>query len=83
VSRLEELLPNAAVRGVRPDCLVTVVGATWYGSDAVELTYKDPEGHVANMLVYRDDEHRLEVAAGATSATCAGRDQAVPRNSLP
>ena len=61
MSRLEELLPNAAVRGVRPDCLVTVVGATWYGSDAVELTYKDPEGHVANMLVYRDDEHRLEV----------------------
>jgi len=61
VSRLEELLPNAAVRGVRPDCLVTVVGATWYGSDAVELTYKDPEGHVANMLVYRDDELRLEV----------------------
>ncbi len=27
----------------------------------VELTYKDPTGHVANTLLYRQDEPRLEV----------------------
>lgn len=61
MSKLEELLPNAAVRGVLPDCLVTVVKAEWFGSDAVELTYKDPAGRVANVLLYRQDEARLEV----------------------
>ncbi|NPV80540.1 MAG: DUF3883 domain-containing protein [Firmicutes bacterium] len=61
MSTLEELLPNAAVRGIHPDCLVTVVGAQWFGSDAVELTYKDPTGRVANVLLFRQDESRLQV----------------------
>jgi len=61
MSRLEELQPNASVRGILPDCLVTVVNVTWFGSNAVELTYKDPSGRVANTLLYRDDEPRVEV----------------------
>src|SRR6266702_1485498 len=59
--RLEDLQPSAAVRGILPDCLVTVVGVQWFGSEALELTYKDPAGRVANMLLYRHDEPRLEV----------------------
>jgi SNF2 family DNA or RNA helicase len=59
--RLEDLLPNAAIRGLLPDMLVTVVNVQWFGSDALELTYKTPTGRVANELVYRDDEPRLEV----------------------
>ncbi len=62
MSRLEALQPNAAVRGILPDCLVTVVGVQWFGSEALELTYKDPAGKVANQLLYRHDEPRLEVA---------------------
>ncbi|MEZ5318343.1 MAG: DEAD/DEAH box helicase [Vicinamibacterales bacterium] len=62
MSRLEELRPNAAVRGILPDCLVTVVGTQWYGSEALELTYKTPAGRVANELLYRHDEPRIEVA---------------------
>ena len=61
MSRLEDLRPNAAVRGILPDCLVTVVGVQWFGSEAVELTYKDPAGRVANVLLYRHDEPRLEI----------------------
>ncbi|WP_435549791.1 helicase-related protein [Desulfobacterium sp. N47] len=59
--RLEDLQPNAAVRGLLPDCLVTVVSVQWFGSEALELTYKTPSGKVANELVYRDDESRLEI----------------------
>jgi SNF2 family DNA or RNA helicase len=59
--RLEELQPNAAVRGILPDALVTVVGVQWFGSEALELTYKTPAGKVANELVYRHDEARLEI----------------------
>jgi len=59
--RLEDLNPNTAVRGVLPDQIVTVVNVRWFGSLALELTYKAPSGRVANELLYRHDEQRLEV----------------------
>src|SRR5580704_11075606 len=59
--KLEDLQPNAIVRGILPDALVTVVNVQWFGSEALELTYKDATGRVANVLLYRHDEPRLEV----------------------
>jgi SNF2 family DNA or RNA helicase len=59
--RLEDLQPNAAVCGVLPDCLVTVVSVQWFGSEALELTDKTPTGKVANELLYRHDEPRLDL----------------------
>jgi superfamily II DNA or RNA helicase len=61
MSKLEDLQPNASVRGILPDCLVTVVNVTWFGSNALEMTYKDPTGRVANTLLYRDDESHIEI----------------------
>src|SRR3989440_6830055 len=61
MTKLTTLTPNASVRGILPDCLVTVVSVQWFGSEALELTYKDPSGRVANQLLYRHDEPRLEV----------------------
>jgi hypothetical protein len=52
MSKLEELQPNATVRGVLPDVLATVVNVRWFGSEAVELTYKHPAGCVGNVLLY-------------------------------
>ena len=59
--KLEQLQTNAAIRGILPDALVTVVSVQWFGSEALELTYKTAAGKVANELVYRHDEPRLEV----------------------
>jgi Fe2+ transport system protein FeoA len=42
MGKLEDLQPNVAVRGILPDALVTIVNVQWFGSDAVELTYKTP-----------------------------------------
>lgn len=61
MAKLEDLQPNATVNGILPGCQVTVVGTQWFGSEALELTYKDAEGRVANVLLYRDDEDRLEL----------------------
>src|SRR5207342_2003220 len=61
MAKLEDLEPNAAVRGVLPTSMVTVVSVQWFGSEALELTYKTPEGKVANELLYRHDEPRIEV----------------------
>src|SRR5438132_2689889 len=62
MATLEDLRPNTSVRGILPDRMVTVVSTQWFGSDALELTYKDPFGKVANELLYRADEARLQVA---------------------
>src|SRR6058998_2640322 len=62
MSKLEELQPTASLRGILPDALVTVVSIQWFGSEALELTYKDSGGRVANQLLYRHDEPRLEIA---------------------
>ena len=61
--KLEDLRPRCAIRGVHPDGLVTVVSVQWFGSEALELTYKTQAGTVANELLYRHDETRLEVVA--------------------
>jgi superfamily II DNA or RNA helicase len=61
MTRLEDLQPTAAVRGILPDQVVTVVTVQWFGSEALELTYKGSSGRVANELLYRHDEPRLEV----------------------
>ena len=59
--KLEDLQANAAVRGIMSDGLVTVVSVQWFGSEALELTYKTPTGKVANELLYRHAEPRLEI----------------------
>ncbi|NLG83536.1 MAG: DUF3883 domain-containing protein [Firmicutes bacterium] len=59
--KLEEIRPHASVRGIIPDATVTVVSVQWFGTDAMELTYKDPTGRVGNVLLYRSDEPRLEL----------------------
>ncbi len=58
---LEDLKPQNEVRGFLPDRTVTVVNVQWFGTGALELTYKDPAGRVASVLLYRDDEPRLEL----------------------
>ena len=61
MTQLEDLTPNASVRGILPSGQVTVVSVQWHGDNALELTYKTPEGKVANELLYRHDEPRIEV----------------------
>ena len=61
--RLEELTRGAALRGILPNGIVTVIDVSWYGSEAVELTYKDASGRPGVRLLYRDDELSLELVS--------------------
>ena len=62
---LEDLKPGGSIRGVLPGAVVAVVSVQWFGSNAIELTYKDATGKVGNKvgneLLYRDREADLEV----------------------
>ncbi|MBX6168249.1 MAG: DEAD/DEAH box helicase, partial [Thermobispora bispora] len=57
--RLEELTPGAVVSGVVPGDDVSVVAVKWYGSNAVNLTYRMSTGRVEDQLLYRDHESRM------------------------
>lgn len=59
--KLEELRPKAIIRGVALGTTITVINVTWFGSDALELVYKTPDGKTGSMLLYRHDEDKLEL----------------------
>jgi len=59
--KLEDLQPDASVRGILPDVIVTVVSVAWHGSDALTLIYRGLNGRVADEILYRHDEPRLEI----------------------
>jgi superfamily II DNA or RNA helicase len=63
MAKLEDLTRGASLKGILPECLVTVVDVKWHGSAVVELTYKDPTGRLGSELLYRDREPTIEVAS--------------------
>jgi SNF2 family DNA or RNA helicase len=62
VARLEELQAGTRVLGLVPGPAVTVKSASWIGQQAVELVFEDAGGALHKRLVYREDEHTIEVA---------------------
>jgi superfamily II DNA or RNA helicase len=62
LTRLEDLVRGASVKGILPNCLVTVIDVRWHGNTVVELTYKDSSGRLGSQLLYRDNEPTLEIA---------------------
>jgi SNF2 family DNA or RNA helicase len=59
--KLEDIKPHCSIRGVLPNAIVAVVSVQWFGTGAIEITYKDPTGKVGNELLYRDREAELEI----------------------
>ncbi len=58
---LEEIKTGATVSGILPNGLVSIVNVQWFGSDAVEITYKDAAGKLSNQLLYRSDESKIAI----------------------
>ena len=61
MSRLEDLTVGSSVSGLVNNQSVQIVAVKWYGSSVLEITYKNSQGMLANQLVYREDEARLQV----------------------
>src|ERR1700760_1528212 len=65
--RLEEVTPGAQLAGVTSDNPVTVVAATWIGSNALRLTYRTDDGRLDERILYRDHEPRLTLAKSSAA----------------
>lgn len=61
MAKLEDLRPNAVIRGVLPNALVTVFNVQWFGSESVEPTCRTAAGNVADELLDRHGQPRLKV----------------------
>src|SRR5690606_23647435 len=68
--RLEDLRPNATVRGILPDAAVTVVAVQWFGNQAIERNYKGPDGRPGSQLLYRHAEARLKPVPAGRPWSC-------------
>ena len=81
---LEDLAAGMQVNGVLPRDPVTVVAVTWHGTSALTLTYRDPQGRLAEVLLGRDAEARLATRTAVSPVwwpprwRCTG--SASPRN---
>ena len=75
--RLEDVTPGARIAGVAGDGPVTVVAATWIGSNALRLTYRTDDGRLDERILYRDHEPRLSI-----SKTAAAYDFGADANSF-
>ena len=61
MSTLEELTVGSNVSGLVNNESVQIIAVRWYGSSVLNITYKDSRGRLADQLVYREDETRLQV----------------------
>jgi SNF2 family DNA or RNA helicase len=56
MAKLEDLKPKATIKGILADTQVTVISVQWYDSDSIELTFKEPNGNVDSIVVFRNNE---------------------------
>jgi superfamily II DNA or RNA helicase len=61
MAALEDITRGAVVRGILPNSLATISDVRWFGTVAIEVTYKDASGRLGNELLYRDREPTLEI----------------------
>ena len=61
LAKLEDLTVGSIVGGLINNEFVQIVAFKWYGSSVMEVTFKNTKGLLANQLLYREDEERLEV----------------------
>ena len=62
--KLESIVSGSRLAGILGDGSVEIIATRAYGPDAVEVTWKGPDG-LGDRILYRDDEARLREVAPA------------------
>jgi len=61
VAKLEDITVGSHVLGIAGEEPVSIVAVTWYGTNVIEITYKNNMGIPSTQLLYREDEEHLKV----------------------
>jgi SNF2 family DNA or RNA helicase len=62
MARLEDITVGSSVMGIVGGTSVSVVAVKWHGTNAMTVTFRNANGNVAEQVLYREDEERLNVA---------------------
>ncbi len=62
MARLEDITVGASVTGIAGNTPVNVVAVKWHGTNAMTVTFRNTTGNVAEQILYREDEERLNVS---------------------
>ncbi|MBM1143828.1 DUF3883 domain-containing protein [Alcanivorax sp. ZXX171] len=60
--KLEDIKKDAQVRGIQGDEVVRIVQVEPVGDSVLTVYYKDSQGRLAEQMLFRSDESRLELA---------------------
>lgn len=60
--KLEDIKKDAQIRGIQADEIVRVVQVEPVGGSALTIYYKDSQGRLAEQMLFRSDEGRLDLA---------------------
>ena len=53
MATLEEITVGSSVTGIVGNESVTIVAVQWYGTNVIEITYKNSKGVPGTQLLYR------------------------------
>lgn len=60
--KLEDIKKNAQILGIQGNEIVRIVQVEPVGESAITVYYKDNQGRLAEQMLFRSDEARLELA---------------------
>ena len=61
MAKLEEITVGSTIKGIAGEEPVSIVAIQWYGSNVIEITYKNSKNLPGTQLLYREDESHIEV----------------------
>jgi SNF2 family DNA or RNA helicase len=65
MARLEDITTGTKVSGIVGGAPVSVVAVKWHGMNAITVTFRNDAGNVAEQILYREDEERMNIIDGS------------------
>ena len=59
MARLEDITVGSSVKELVIGDTVTIIHVEWYGTNVIEVSYKDSNGNLNGAMLLREDEPRL------------------------
>lgn len=64
MAKLEDITVGSSVQGIVANETVTIVAVQWYGTNVIEVTYKNNSGALGAQMIYRGNESDIKVMSG-------------------
>ena len=60
MARLEDITVGSSVKGIVTNDTVSIVAVQWFGTNVIEVTYKNSAGALGEVMLYREDEAHID-----------------------